>query len=70
MDSNYFIRDEIRDKKYDCRTALSRPRSVIAPTMFGVGIEMDHVFGLNPTLWGWKLEGSMLHPVILLKFVC
>ena len=22
----------------------SRPRSVIAPTMFGVGIEMDHVF--------------------------
>ena len=23
----------------------SRPRSVIAPTMFGVGIEMDHVFG-------------------------
>ena len=25
-------RDEIRDKKYDCRTALSRPRSVIAPT--------------------------------------
>ena len=23
----------------------SRPRSVIAPIMFGVGIEMDHVFG-------------------------
>ncbi len=23
----------------------SRPRSVIAPVMFGVGVEMDHVFG-------------------------
>ena len=23
----------------------SRPRSVIAPIMFGIGIEMDHVFG-------------------------
>ena len=23
----------------------SRPRSVITPTLFGVGVEMDHVFG-------------------------
>ena len=23
----------------------ARPRSVITPTLFGVGVEMDHVFG-------------------------
>ena len=25
----------------------ARPKSVITPTLFGIGVEMDHVFGLG-----------------------
>jgi hypothetical protein len=35
----------------------SRPRSVITPTLFGIGVEMDHVFGskwlINPFTGGF-----------------
>ena len=30
-----------------CIDQLARPRSVITPTLFGLGVEMDHVFGLK-----------------------
>ena len=39
------VRSELKENSGHSIIQSARPRSVITPTLFGIGVEMDHVFG-------------------------
>ena len=39
------VRSELKENSGHSIIQSARPRSVVTPTLFGIGVEMDHLFG-------------------------